>query len=97
MDFLSDPSLKRFIALIAGLLTTALNKKLGLDLPESEVLGLLTLVGSYIIASKGGAAVIAHAEAKGAAAAAAMTAAEASTVLARAATEGAKLAPEVKP
>lgn len=80
-----DPSTKRFLALIVGSLVTALNRKLGLDLPENEVLALVSLIATYILTSKGGEVLIARAEAKGVdAAAEVLTLDQANEIIAKA-------------
>jgi XapX domain-containing protein len=48
MNPLTDPSNRRLLALIAGVVTPVLNGKLGLAIPDEQVLGVLGLVAMYI-------------------------------------------------
>jgi hypothetical protein len=71
MNPLSDPSQRRFLALVAGLAAAALNKRLGLEIAPDTLMEMLVLVGGYVVA--GNAKAIAEANAAGKAAAAGIT------------------------
>lgn len=79
-----DPSIRRYSIALAGVIATAGNKKLGLELTPDEVLGLLAFLASVIIASN--AKSVAEAKAAGAAAGAqVVTVEQANEVLKKAA------------
>lgn len=58
MAELNTGSIRRFIAMIAAVITVLGNKKLGLDLDPSEVTELLVLLGGYILTSNGKEAIV---------------------------------------
>lgn len=70
MNPLADPSNRRLLAMVAGVVATVGNRKLGLDLEPDQVLELLTFLGGYIVASN--AKAIAEARAAGVVAATAV-------------------------
>lgn len=73
MNPIADPSNRRLLALVAGVLTPMLNDKLGLNIPGDQVLAVLGLAAAYITGSNWKEAQLAHADAAGASAAAAVT------------------------
>jgi hypothetical protein len=78
-----DPSNKRFLATILGVVGAALSSKLGIS--EELALAILGLIAGYFTVSKSGEVLIAQAEAKGAAASAGVvTLEQANDVIAKA-------------
>jgi len=57
---LTDPSFRRYTALLAGTIAALGNKKLGLDLDPAQLSDFLIFVGGYIVASNGKEAIVAR-------------------------------------
>lgn len=51
MNPLTDPSLRRFLLTIAGIIAAAGNKRLGLDMTPEEVLSVITLIMTVVVSS----------------------------------------------
>jgi hypothetical protein len=78
-----DPSNKRFLSLLMGLLGAGFSTKLGIS--EELALAMVSLVGGYFLTSKAGEVLVAQAEAKGVVAAAGVTTLEqANAIIAKA-------------
>lgn len=65
MGELNTGSNRRFVAMIAAVITVFGNKKLGLDLDPTEVTELLIVLGGYIVASNSKEAIVERAKAAG--------------------------------
>lgn len=69
MNPITDPSLRRYSVLLAGVIATLGNKNLGLDLDPNQLSEFLLFLGTYILASNGKEAIVARANASAKAAA----------------------------
>jgi hypothetical protein len=69
-EILTNPSVRRFGALLLGPLVAGANRKWNLGLEVNEVLGLFATIITYVVMSNHKEAVVAKAEAAGKAAAA---------------------------
>ena len=87
---IQDPATKRFLAVLLAPIFLLLKGKLGIDVPETVQELLIVSVMTYVLGSHAKAAIIAKAEAAGAAAAATVTPATARATLEAAVSDEAK-------
>lgn len=73
MNPLENPSTRRLLALVAGVVTPILNQKLSLNIPDDQVLAVLGLALAYITGSNWKEAALAKADAAATQAAGAVT------------------------